>query len=88
MDQLTQPFLDYIPVQKHFCIRISIAALLQTDTFSIMFIMGIIVARKSTGTTTNTIFFLQKSNRLLLVMPFHEIIIDTESSMLISASSA
>ena len=53
-----------------------------------MFIMGIIITRQSTGTATDAIFIFQKSNRLLLIMPFHEILIDAESSMLIAASPA
>ena len=53
-----------------------------------MFIMGIIVAWKSTGTAANTIFIFQKGNCFLLVMSFHEILINAESSMLIAASSA
>ena len=88
MDQLPKPFFHNIPVQKHFCIRIAITAFLQTDTFSIMFIMGIIITRQSAGTTTNAIFFFQKGYRFLLVMSFHEILIDAESSMLIAASPA
>ena len=88
MDQLTKPFLYNIPVQKHFCIRIAITAFLQTDAFSIMFIMGIIITRQSAGTTTNAIFIFQKSNCFFLVMSFHEILINAESSMLIAASPA
>jgi len=53
-----------------------------------MFIMGIIIARQSTGTTANAIFIFQKCNRFLLVMSFHEILIDAESTMLITASPA
>ena len=88
MDQLPKPFFHYIPVQKHFSIWIAITTLFQTDTFSIMFIVGIIIPRQSTGTSTNPIFLFQKSNRFLLIVSFHEILIDAESSVLIAASSA
>ena len=53
-----------------------------------MFIMGIIIARQSTGTATDAIFIFQKSNCFFLVMSFYEILINAESSMLIAASSA
>ena len=39
------------------------------------------------GAATRTIFIFQKSNVVFLVMPFHEILIDTELSMFKTASS-
>ena len=53
-----------------------------------MFIVGIIIPRQTTGTSANPIFLFQKSNRFLLIVSFHEILIDAESSVLIAASSA
>ena len=40
------------------------------------------------GAATRTIFIFQKSNVVFLVMPFHEILIDTELSMFKAASTS
>ena len=49
--------------------------------------MRSVTSWKCVGAAARTIFILQKSNVVFLVMPFHEILIDTEFSMFKAAST-
>ena len=85
-NQFPQSFFYNIPVQKHFCIRISITAFFQTDTLAVMVMMGIIIPRQTTGTSANPIFIFQKCYVFLFVMPLCKIIINAKRSIGISTS--
>ena len=49
--------------------------------------MRSVTSRKCVGAAARTIFIFHKSNVVFLVMPFNEILIDTEFSMFKAASS-
>ena len=77
----------YIPIQKHFCIRVAVVTFLKTDTLCVMIFMCSVMSRKCMGASTRSVFIFQKGYILFLAVTFLKILIDTEFAMFKSTSS-
>ena len=79
-------FLHHIPLQKDFCVWVSITALFQTDTLCVMVFMPFIAPDQCVGTASCAIFIFKERNIIFFIMPLHEILINPEMPMMKTAA--